>query len=415
MKKSIIASFIAIVLLSACKETETTTVDITGTATIRGTVSADFEKVNTPFVSEALDSVLVRILWSSADLAVISDGDVRTESITVRTNSNGEYSVEVPTTEAGVTFTIEFDEFTQEVSYNNGVTTATETVVFSSASTTVSVEIGETVTVDQDYEDNFKGGVVLDEFGTITGVVEADTEQINTEEIPELAGSVNVTVKWTDNDGNEKSLATTTDENGVYSIQVPTNDVDGDDFTVVFEEYTTTVNYNDGFRDVTDFSATFNDTEFASIAVSAGEEVTRNYNYDNDFKDALPTFGIITGSVEARVNNIAGMEDTDSIANVQIRIVWTDGEGNTRGLFTTTNSEGVYSTEVPLAASDDFRVRVLEFTVSGYQFTNDDAMDVTGTATYGESADSNVNNVAKGSERTQNFGPYTTPDTETEN
>lgn len=401
MKKSLLGGVIAFALMTGCKETETTLIDITGTATIKGTVLADFEKVNTPFVSEPLDSVIVRILWSSAGLGVVSDGDDRTESLVLRTNSNGEYSAEVPTTEDGIEFTVEFDELEAEVTYSNGLATATQTVIFQESSTNVTVRTGETATVDQDYEDDFKTGFVLEEFATINGTVEVDSEQINTEDIPEFAEGASVTVMWTDGSGNDRSIATTTDASGQYTVQVPTQDVDGD-YTVVFEELEVSVNYNDGFRDVTGYTAVFDEnSDNDDISVATGKEVTVNYNYGSTPKEALPTFGLIQGTLTARTNAIPGSETDSPVPNVEVRITWTDDEGNTRGVFVTTNASGEYSTEVPLADGDDFSIRFAEFTVS-YSYNNG-TDDITGaTATYAE-FNTSANNVGEGEERTVDY------------
>ncbi|MEO1254951.1 MAG: hypothetical protein AAFY41_08705, partial [Bacteroidota bacterium] len=512
MKKSIIASFFAIVLLSACKETETTTVDITGTATIQGTVLADTEKVNTPFESEALSGVVVRVLWDSEDLAVISDGDNIRRSLTDSTDSNGDYSIEVPTIQDGVNFTVEFDEFKRDVRFFNGTDTLNQNVTFQSATQNVTVRTGEVVNVDQDYEDNFKAGSELDEFGTIAGMVMADLEQLTTKGISEAAPGVTVTVEWTDTDGNELSLNTTTGTNGEYSIEVPLSNVNGDDFTVIFEEYeatvnyfngiqnvnetltftertftnvavktgeteeqdhdylnniegglneiavltgvveanserintpllleaasgatvtikyedentgadveivtttnasgvyrvelplneveddevdidfeefTTGVNYNDGFRDVTNFSATFNDGSVNNQSLAFGTETEVDFNYGSSFKDELPTFARIGGTFVVRTNAIVGSEVNTPVSNVSIRISWIDDDGIRRGEFVTTNGSGEYSLEVNLAESDGDQFFVLfpEVVISDYRFTNATPEDVTGTATYNE-------------------------------
>ncbi len=396
MKKSIIASLFAIVLLSACKETETTTVDITGTGTITGTVYADTDQVNSPFDSEVLPGVNVRILWQSDDLGVVSDGDGRTESLIVTTDSAGVYTAEVPTIEDGIEFEIVFDEIELDVTYNNGIADVTETFLFDGDDYTLTVRSEETRTRNHDYGSaattSFEG------FATISGVVEVDSEQINTEDIPELAGGATVTAKWEDNDGNERSLSTTSDASGNYSIQVPTDDVNGG-FDVVFEDFTTAVDYNDGFRDVTGFSTKFDETEYNIGALDAGDEETQNHNYGSAPEEALPTFGLIQGNVEARVNAIAGQEDDNPVAGLEVRITWTDDEGNTRGIFVTTDAQGDYSTEVPLADTDDFSIRFAEFTVSPYAYNNGMADITDATATYAE-FNTSANNVGKGEERT---------------
>ncbi len=386
MKKTIIASLIAIVLLSACKETETTTVDITGTANITGTVLADIERVNTPFVSEPVDSVLVTITWDSGDLAIVSDGDERTTSLSVRTNSNGEYSVEVPTTEEGVEFTIEFDELITDITYNNGLTNVTESVVFDSPATapTVTVRTGETVVIDQDYEDDFKGDVVLDEFATIFGTVVADIEQITTKDIPEIAEGATVTVEWTV-DGNTKSLSTTTDAAGAYSIQVPVDE--STDFDVIFEEFTATVSYNNGLQDVTDFSGVFSEGNEDADDLEAGEEREVNFSYADDFVEALPLYATIEGYVELEVDGLTN--DRERQTGIILRVTWVDADGITRGETVTTGTNGEYTINVPVeidvpaGSSENIMVTFPRTTIENYDFNNG-TDDVVGTAIYNE-------------------------------
>ncbi|MEO9482911.1 MAG: hypothetical protein ABJG47_05670 [Ekhidna sp.] len=540
MKKSIIASLFMIVLLSACKETETTTVDITGSATIKGTVLADFEKVNTPFESEPISGVLVRILWNSEDLAVISDGDNIRRSAIDTTDANGEFSIEVPTIDNGVSFTIEIDDFQREVTFNDGSTTATKTVTFSSTSTTATARSGEQLILEFDLADNFKNDSDdLEKFGTIAGIVEADLEQVNTKGISEVAAGANVTVKWENNNGDALSIATTTDANGAYTVQVPTNDVDGD-FEVVFEEYsaavtyfngienvtetltfseasedvgvqygetvevnndflsnltenlnqiviitgtveanserintpdllevavgatviikwedsetgadvefvtttdasgvyrvevpyneidgnqvdieflefTTGVDYNDGFRDVTGFSATFNsDASNTNQGLSVGTILEVNHNYGSNFTDELPTFATIDGTFVVRTNAIAGSEVNTPVSNASVRISWFDDDGIRRGTFITTDANGEYSIEVNLSVTptDQFFVQFPEVIIDTYQFTNATPEDVTGTATYNQFETSFF--LSAGQERTEDRTDET-PDNVVEN
>ncbi|MEO9872377.1 hypothetical protein [Ekhidna sp.] len=412
MKKSIIASLFVIVLLSACKETETTTVDITGTATITGTVSADVDQTDGQSQSEILRGVPVRIFWSTEDIDIYDDGeDDRTQSITVTTDSTGVYTAEVPTTEDGIDFTLEFDEVELDVTFDNGTGTSTESVVFESDDATATVRIGETVTVDFDYESNFKGGLVLEKFGTISGTVVADTEQITTEGIPEVAVGATVTVKWEDGSGNDRSLSTTTDASGAYSFQVPTEDVD-DDFTVVFEEFTTGVDYNDGFNNVTGFSATFEEGEEDDVELNAGDTEEVNFSYEDNLVDNLPIFATIEGEVEVRVNAIAGSEDENPVIGLVIRFTWNDKDNIQRGATATTDNNGRYSIQVPLTDDSTIDVVVPEIVITNYQFTNGGGDDVTGTATYDEV--NATRNLSKGQEDTFDISD-TTPNSVVEN
>ncbi|MEM6642306.1 MAG: hypothetical protein AAF616_04950 [Bacteroidota bacterium] len=180
MKKLLITGVFALLIMSACEETETTTVDISGTATISGTVLGDTEKVNTPGESEAQEGVTVRVLWDSRDLAVISDGDNIRNSLSAVAGTDGSFSFEVPTTDEGVSFDVEVDEVRKDVTFSDGANTVTESVVFSSFSTSSTVRTGETTILEIDLADNFNNNQILDEFATISGIVEADTEQVNT-------------------------------------------------------------------------------------------------------------------------------------------------------------------------------------------------------------------------------------------
>ncbi|MEM9895969.1 MAG: hypothetical protein AAF789_06330 [Bacteroidota bacterium] len=396
--KNLAMLFLAVLLFYSCEETETTTIDITGTAIITGTVLADTEQVNTPFESEALDSVGVRIIWNTNALGVVSDGDGRNQTLVVFTNANGVYSAEVPSTDVGVSFSVEFDELSTDVTYSNGLSSVTTAVIFPSTTyNSVTVRSGESITQDHDYGSSPQQ--TLEEFGTISGNVVADLEQVRTDGLPEAANGVNVTLEWRDGDNNDRSLATTTDANGDYSFQAPTSNINGS-FTVVFEEFTASVEYNDGFRDVTGFSATFSETSYTGISVSKGSATTRNHNYGSNPQDALPVFAVIEGTVEARVNAIPGEVEQDPVANLEIRVSWTDGDGVERGAFTTTDAQGEYRVEVPIQNDDDINVRFTEFTVN-YDYNNG-AQDIRGaTATYNE-VNTTSFNLSKGEERTFN-------------
>ena len=507
MKKSIIASLIAIVFLSACKETETTTVDISGTGTIQVTVLGDTEKVNTPDESEPVEGVQVRVLWDSEDLAIVSDGDNIRRSSTATTDANGQISIEVPTIDDGVSFDIEIDEFQRDISFNDGTADVTQNVTFSSSSRSVTVRSGETIIEEFDLEDNFKNASDdLDEFATITGVVMADLEQVTTLgvsepaegvtvtvtynnwegttttdasgvysiqapvgvagytvtfeeytadvtynngianvtvsatfddtnsffsgldvgdtreidhdytndfatgfELPELAVltgvaeanserintpdliepavGATVTIQWTDDTNfNTVEVIATTDASGVYRVELPYNQISNRRVNVIFEEFTTGVDYNDGFRDVTGFSATYNDQTYNNVNLSLGSDTERDHNFSSNFVDELPTFARIDGTFLVRTNAIAGSETNSAVSGGSIRISWFDDDGIRRGTFVTTNASGEYSVEVDLSQtpSDQFFVQFPEVVITNYQFTNATPEDVTGTATYNE-------------------------------
>ena len=308
-------------------------------------------------------------------------------------------------------FDIEFDEIELDVTYSTGSGNATESVVFNSGTATALLRIGETVTEDFDYESNFKSGTILEKFATIFGTVVADTEQINTEGIPEDASGATVTIEWEDGDGNERSVSTTTDASGSYSVQVPTEDVEDGEYTVVFEEFETGVDYNDGFRDVTGFTAVFNEGDEDVDGLEAGDSEEVNYSYTDDLKDALPIFARIEGNIEVRVNNIFGEEDENPVAGLIIRFFWDDEDGIQRGATATTAANGDYSIEVPITFDNTIGVTIPEIVIDDYEFNNG-SDDVVGTATYNEV--NTTRSLSKGQEDTFDISD-TTPNNVEEN
>lgn len=303
MKKSLLGLLLVGALFTACEDTETTAVDITGQGSIRGTVLADTDQTDGLSISEPVQGAIVRVSWDSEDLSVVSsNGDNRTETAVGVTDANGNYSITVPTIEGGVSFDIDFDEIERDITFNDGSASTTKKVVFNSSSDVVSVKTGETVVIDYDYESNFKTNTILDKFATIFGTVVVDSEQLNSKGIPENASGSVVTIEWRDNNGNDRSLSTTTNGSGAYTIQVPTENVSGN-FTAVFEAFQTGVAYNDGFRNVTGFNATFQEgTE--TVGLSAGDNEEINFSYADNLETTLPIFARIEGNVEVRTNAI---------------------------------------------------------------------------------------------------------------
>ena len=382
MKKSFIGLLFLAALFSACEETETTTVDITGQGTIRGTVLADTDQSDGLSESEPVVGAIIRVSWDSEDLTVVSDGDSRTESRVAVTDANGVYAVSVPTIKEGVTYEVDFDEIEREITFNDGAASTTKKVAFNSSSENVIVKTGETVVVDYDYESDYKTNTVLDKFATIFGTVVVDSEQLNSKGIPEDADGATITIKWQNNNGIDNSLTTTSDASGAYSIQVPTEDVNGN-FTAVFEDFTTAVDYNDGFRNVTGFSATFLEGSKSNIALNSGDREEVNFSYASNFKVALPIFAKIEGNIEVRTNNIPGQEDEDPVSGIILRFTWNDADNIQRGASATTNANGNYSIEVPITFDNTINLVVPEIIISNYEFNNG-TNDVIGTATYNE-------------------------------
>ena len=397
-------------LFSACEETETTSVNITGSGTIRGTVLADIDQSDGIAESEPVSGAIIRVSWDAEDLTVVSDGDSRTESKVARTNDEGVFAISVPTIKEGITYEVDFDELEREVTFNDGSGTTTKMVVFNSSSRNIILKTGETVIADYDYESDYKTNTVLDKFATISGTVVVDSEQLNSKGIPEDAEGATVTVEWQNNNFDDNSATTTTDASGAYTIQVPTENVSGT-FTVVFEDYTTAVDYNDGFRNVTGFDATFQEGSETGIALNAGDNEEVNFSYASNFKKALPIFARIEGNVEVRTNNIPGQLDEDAVSGAILRFTWDDEDGIQRGASATTDANGNYTIEVPVTFDNTIDLVVPEIVITNYEFNNG-TNDVTGTATYNEFNTTIV--LSKGQTQTFDYSD-TTPNNVEEN
>ncbi|GAB4230920.1 MAG: hypothetical protein Tsb0034_03000 [Ekhidna sp.] len=278
MKKSLLGLLLAFTIFSACKETETTSIDVTGTAVITGTVKADIEQSNSAFTSEILSGYAVTIYWDTNDLGVVSDGDGRVESITVETDENGVYTAEVPTTSQGVDFNVEFDDFTTtSFTFNEGTETITTTAVFDGDDFDVTAISGETKIQNYDFG-SFPSSIDVPRLATIKGNVTADINDIDTPGDPEPAAGAVVRVTW--NDGSDRVITVATDSNGDFSIDVPTG-VSGEEFTISFDEYEVdNYSYNNGTDDITGATATYSSSgDFNTGTLGSGESHTRNYNY----------------------------------------------------------------------------------------------------------------------------------------
>lgn len=410
MKKAIFSALSAALLFTACEETETTTVDITGSGTVAGVVMANIDQTDGLSVSEPVQGATVRISWDTEDLSVVSDGDSRTESAVVVTQANGSYAVGVPTIEAGASYTVDFDELRTQITYNDGSSVVTKDVVFNSSSRTINLKTGESVVVDYDYDEDYKTNIILDKFATIFGNVVVDSEQINTKGIPEIAAGAPIRVEWRDNNNVNKFATTISDSAGDYSINVPTESINGG-YNVIFGEYTTTVSYNDGFRNVIGYSTKFEDDNETIGGLEAGVREQVNFSYDDNLVSDLPIFGRIKGNIEVRTNNIPGQLDEDPVAGVIIRFTWNDGDAIQRGATATTDALGNYNIEVPVTFDNTINVSVSEIVISNYEFNNG-TNDVTGTATYNEF--NTVLSLNKGQELTYDISD-TTPNVVVEN
>lgn len=274
MKKSLLGLLLAFGLFTACKETETTTIDITGTATITGTVKADVEQTSSAFTSEPLSDYSVTIYWNTEDLGVVSDNDGVVQSVTVVTDANGVYTAEVPSTTVGVDYTVEFDDFTTNAfTFNQGTETITTTATFDGASFNVFALSGETKTRSYDFG-SFPSMTEAPKLATIKGNVTAEIDETSSSTDPEPAPNAVVRITW--NDGEDRTATTTTDTNGDYSIDLPTTD-SGVTYTISFDEYEVD-NYSDDSG--TGLTARYDESgTFSSGSLGAGETFTLDYNH----------------------------------------------------------------------------------------------------------------------------------------
>lgn len=134
---------------TACLDEETSAVDVSGEATIKGIVFANTD--DTEPGNERVNGATVRIRYNVGELSVTNSGEVRFEIIETTTDANGRYSVTVPTTPKGVGFQVSVDDFEGTYTYDDGgVDTTVEAVYFFPSIPPVSntVVVGETKIVD---------------------------------------------------------------------------------------------------------------------------------------------------------------------------------------------------------------------------------------------------------------------------
>ncbi len=173
--KYLIVLFIAItaigLLFTGCKKDEEEEVGLTtgtgssyiGDAVIIGMVYINSDQEENPDNDEPAADVNIRVLYNNGKLAVVSDsGDTRMISKTVKTDGSGKFEVIVPTTNDGVEFTIEADQYKSSYKYkdmsdldNDGKPkTKSKEGVFAKQTTKVTLKIGEKRYVEFNYGKN---------------------------------------------------------------------------------------------------------------------------------------------------------------------------------------------------------------------------------------------------------------------
>lgn len=129
---------------TACMDDETSAVDMSGSATIKGIVFVDSD--NTDGDRERAGEAVVRATYNARELSVVSDGDNRWVTLQTTTDANGNFSFEVPATPNGVDFTIDVDDFESQLTYNvvGGDTTVAAVYEPTGTVNVADVRIGET-------------------------------------------------------------------------------------------------------------------------------------------------------------------------------------------------------------------------------------------------------------------------------
>lgn len=137
---------------TACLDEETSAVDVSGDATIKGIVFANTD--DTEAGDERVNGARVRVRYNVGQLSVVNTGDERWEIIEATTDANGRYSVTVPATPKGVNFQVYVDDFDGTHKYDDGGDDRTvEAVYFFPVTPVNNVTVGETRIVDIESND----------------------------------------------------------------------------------------------------------------------------------------------------------------------------------------------------------------------------------------------------------------------
>ena len=408
MKKKFMMGALCALVFSACQETEITTVDISGTATINGVLLANTDRVNTPDSVEPLEGIEVSVSWDPSDLSISSTGNTPDQILTTTTDTEGQFTFELPSTQEDVSYEVFVNNVETDVTYHNGIEDITFTGIFESLSNFVTLRNDETQFVELSLDDD----LVNDDFttnidglrgsATIFGNVVAETDLLTTFALPENVSGLLVSVNT-----SEGILTTTTNATGDYSIEVPVSvENSGDnDFTVTFADLVTTLDYNNGLQDQLDFPAVFEGFESQIQNLEAGEERELTFAFDTgDLEQELPFFATIEGTFQVLVDDEEN--EVDGVSGADIMVRYFDEFGIQRFLSTiTTDSAGFYSIEVQVNTVDDYQLIFPTVIIDDYITSTGNS----GIATY-NTTNNFINNLSAGSTRVFNVTDFF-PDT----
>ncbi|MFQ3578893.1 MAG: hypothetical protein SNJ71_01975, partial [Bacteroidales bacterium] len=127
-----------------------------GNAVIVGSGYIDADKSEKPNKDEPAGKANVRISWNNGDLSIVSDSDKRVVSKSIETKGDGTFEFIVSTTDKGVEFTIDADQFKSSYKYEDfdkdgNKITVTKEGIFPKQSKKVTVKKGEKVYVELNY------------------------------------------------------------------------------------------------------------------------------------------------------------------------------------------------------------------------------------------------------------------------
>jgi hypothetical protein len=135
--------FLIAFTLCNCEDVkEGATIDgLTGNAIINGLVYVNNDQTTGNTEMELANGAVIRITYKAKDLSYSSQSGAPDYPVTIvtTTNAEGRFSVTVPTTNKGVTFTINADQYKTDLVLDSGE----EEAYFPELTTAVSVVIGE--------------------------------------------------------------------------------------------------------------------------------------------------------------------------------------------------------------------------------------------------------------------------------
>lgn len=129
---------------TACLDEETSAVDVSGEATIKGVVTLFNNEISGDIIRA--NNATIRVWYDAAQLSINGTGPSRTVIIETTTNANGEFSVTVPTVPKGATFFVKVDDFETTYTEDDGGSGETHPAVFEDplSNRSVFIRVGET-------------------------------------------------------------------------------------------------------------------------------------------------------------------------------------------------------------------------------------------------------------------------------